>query len=161
MKYISIYSKSDLRADAKRRKRGEPLTCPNCGWTDPPDRPIRLYDIHVERGPGGGIGYSYRLCKVCGFAQDTDGGEAYRVWLSVHECHPRVLPDGERRSACRHCGKALEVRDGVAAPHRCGKYLRQGDIGYCCSTCGGWLGIESKHPLPARGEPRSKAPTHC
>jgi len=151
VKYVPSYHRSDLKADASRRSRGESLTCPNCGWADPHDRPHRLYDIHIEKGQDGRIGYSYRLCKVCGFAQDTDGGEAYRVWLSVHECRPGVLPEGERRSACRHCGSPLEVRDSVTEPHRCGKYLRQGDVGYCCSTCGEWQGIESRHPLPAEG----------
>jgi hypothetical protein len=145
--YVSAYSQEELMDDLRRREGGERLSCPSCGWTDPPDRASRLFDIYLEKAPAGGLGYSYRLCKVCGFAQDTDGGECYRVWLSTHECLPRGLP-GTGSHECRHCRKKVAVLDGVAEPHMCGKYLRQGDSGYCCSTCGEWQGPRSARPLP-------------
>ncbi|MDH3733724.1 MAG: hypothetical protein OEU54_09330 [Gemmatimonadota bacterium] len=147
MSYVSSYTLEELIDDVRRRAAGESLTCPGCGWTDPADRPRRMYDAYAEKGPNGGIGYGYRLCKVCGFAQDADGGESYRVWLSTHECVPRGLAVDRGEVSCRHCRKTLQIVDGVAAPHRCGKYLRQGDSGYCCVTCGEWQGPASARPL--------------
>ena len=132
--YVAAYRLEELLEDARRRARGEPLSCPSCGWTDPPDREPRLFDVYLEKAIHGGLGYSYRLCKVCGFAQDADGGESYRVWLSVHECRPRDAGAGASAYDCRHCSRSYPVADGVPVPHRCGKYLRQGDIGYCCAT---------------------------
>lgn len=153
MNYVSAYSREEMIEDLRRRANGERLSCPGCGWTDPPDRERRLFDVYVEKAPAGGAGYCYRLCKVCGFAQDTDGGECYRVWLSAHECRPRGLASSEASITCRHCRRLIAVEDGVAEPHICGKYLRQGDSGYCCSTCGEWQGPASARPLP--GDRRS------
>lgn len=146
--YVSAYTLEELIADLRKRARGEALACPGCEWSDPEDSDRRLFSVHAEKSADGGIGYGYRLCKVCGFAQDADGGESYRVWLSLHECCPRGLAIEQAEIACRHCRKTLRVEEGVAEPHRCGKYLRQGDSGYCCSTCGEWQGPASATPLP-------------
>ncbi len=146
--YVAAYSQEEMIEDVRRRTRGERLACPSCGWTDAPDRSRRLFDIYMEKAPSGGLGYSYRLCKVCGFAQDTDGGESYRVWLSAHKCRPRGVPVGKAPLECRHCWKTVGVVDGEVEPHMCGKYLRQGDSGYCCNTCGEWQGPASAFPLP-------------
>ncbi|MDX1395992.1 MAG: hypothetical protein R3195_16540 [Gemmatimonadota bacterium] len=146
--YVSAYSQEELIEDARRRARGERLSCPGCGWTDPPERERRLFDVYIEKGGVGRLAYGYRLCKVCGFAQDADGGECYRVWLSAHRCAPRGLAHGVESISCRHCSRQLAVTDGVAEEHTCGKYLRQGDSGYCCATCGEWQGPASERPLP-------------
>lgn len=148
MGYVAAYTMEELISDARKRASGDSLSCPGCGWTDPPDHEPRLFDIYLEKAPNGGPGYSYRLCKVCGFAQDADGGESYRVWLSVHECRPRAPAEKDGSYSCRHCSRSFPVTDGIPTPHRCGKYLRQGDIGYCCATCGQWQSPASSHPLP-------------
>ena len=148
LRYASAYTLEELVDDLRRRASGEALACPGCGWSDPPGRRRRLYGVYAEKGPHGGIGYGYRLCKVCGFAQDADGGESYRVWLSSHECRPRGVPLDRHEVTCKHCKKTLRVKDGAAEPHQCGKYLRQGDPGYCCATCGEWQGPASARPLP-------------
>lgn len=160
MNYVASYTLEELIVDIRRRARGEPLACPGCGWTDGLRSDRRLFDVYAERSSNGGIGYGYRLCKVCGFAQDADGGASYRVWLSTHECRPRGLPLERTNMVCRHCRGTVRVVDGVAEPHRCGKYLRKGDPGYCCATCGEWQGRASSSPLPGDRRDRVRREAH-
>ena len=160
MNYVATYTLEELIVDVRRRARGEPLACPGCGWTDGVRSERRLFDVYVERSSNGGVGYGYRLCKVCGFAQDADGGASYRVWLSSHECRPRGLPLDQAEVACRHCHGTVPVVNGAAEPHRCGKYLRKGDPGYCCATCGEWQGPGSASPLPGDRRDRVRRAAH-
>lgn len=153
MKHHYPYKDFHLEFDIQRRARGEKPTCPDCNWADPPRRTRALFELVPPRQVNGRTIPGYRFCKVCGFVQYADGVSApHRCWLSRHWCDPpQTFLGYETSYTCRDCGRALTITEGVVEPHGCGKYLKEEQDGYVCSTCRQWFGRESKRPLPREG----------
>jgi len=129
------YLEADWRADRERVAQGEPLTCPDCDFSDNPL-------LYGPRGGEEGKGPPRRACKVCGFWQDADGSSAYRCWKSTHRCDPGLNGPYD----CEHCGQT-----GLTGSHDCGNYLKPREDGYECGTCGRWHGRETPTPWDRKG----------
>lgn len=136
MKKHLPYIEADWQWEESQRLAGKRLTCPDCesdDWYQPMSAPR----------PDGSQRH-YRGCKICGFWQEADGTEAYRVWLCMHDCRHEL--ETGKTFTCNDCEQ--EVTENS---HSCGKYLLPDEEGYECGTCGEFQGRETSTDFPLQG----------
>ena len=131
MKPHAPYGATEWLDEKTRANAGRKLKCPDCGsdeWYKP------VTGTYTDGSPR-----HYRACKMCGFWQEADGTDAYRVWQSVHTCMKKLNP-GESFT-CDYCGQTMTAgEDRGPYGHSCGKYMLPDEDGYECQTCGEWQG---------------------
>jgi len=126
------YAEPDWQRDALQQSQGAQLACPDCGSC-------------LNYGPrwharADGTERHYRACKVCGFWQEADGSQPYRVWLPVHTCTIQLRPD-QCVFHCPVCSTTTgSEQAGAQITHECGKYLAPWETGYVCRNCSTSLG---------------------
>ena len=143
MKPHAPYTEPDWQREMAQSVGGASLACPDCGSAS------RYRPYGYRRSDGSER--HYRACKACGFWQEADGSQPYRVWLPLHNCAVQLRPD-QIVFNCPVCGRTfVSPKPGAVFTHVCGKYLTPWESGYTCPTCRKHLDRASAVPFPLAG----------